>query len=300
MHNAKPIFAFLNDANARGVRTALVTVTEVTGASTRNPGTHMAVAEDGSFAGSLSGGCIEMAVVAEAQAAIADGVVRQARFGAGSPYIDIRLPCGGSIDLLFTPLANGDLARAAFAQLNARESVTFDLARGDGSKFTVKHAPALRIAIIGHGATVSALHKQASAFGAETLVLTPDSTIVEEVRAQADPAILLKTAAAQPDFVSDAWTASVFTFHDHDWEGALIKQALAQPGFFIGCMGSRKTHAARCEMLAALGVSEHDRDRIVAPIGLIPSSRDPETLALSILAQVVDRYHALIGTAQPV
>lgn len=295
MHNAKPIFAFLQAAVARGQRTALVTVTAVTGASTRNPGTHMAVAEDSSFAGSLSGGCIEMAVVAEAQAVIAEDRPREIRFGAGSPFIDIRLPCGGSIDLLFTPLAGDDLARDALAKLTARTPVRLDLAMADGSNFTVNHVPALRIAIIGHGATVEALHAQASAFGAETLVLTPDAAIVDHVSAQGDPAILLKTPSAQPGLVTDDWTACVFTFHDHDWEGALIKQALAQPGFFIGCMGSRKTHAARCEMLAALGVSQAECDRIVAPIGLIPSSRDPETLALSILAQVVDRYHALVG-----
>ncbi|MEY2928373.1 MAG: hypothetical protein RL367_2850 [Pseudomonadota bacterium] len=295
MHNAKPIFAFLSAAAARGQRTALVTVTAVTGASTRNPGTHMAVAQDGSYAGSLSGGCIEVAVVGEAQAAIADGQIRQARFGAGSPYIDIRLPCGGSIDLLFTPLTGGALASDALAKLTARLPVTLDLTMADGSAYTVHHSPALRIAIIGHGATVDTLHHQASAFGAETLVLTPDAAIVERVLAGGDPAILLKTPSAQPGLITDPWTASVFAFHDHDWEGALIKQALAQPGFFIGCMGSHKTHATRCEMLAAIGISQADRDRIVAPIGLIPSSRDPETLALSILAQVVDCYHRLTG-----
>ena len=298
MHNAKPIFAFLKAAVARGQRTALITVTAVTGASTRNPGTHMAVAEDGSFAGSLSGGCIEVAVAAEAQAAIADGQVRQVLFGAGSPYIDIRLPCGGSIDLLFTPLPDDQLANDALAKLTAREPVTLELPRNDASLFRVDHVPALRVAIIGHGATVEALHAQAAAFGAETLVLTPDTAIVDLVIANGDTAILLKTPAAQPGLVTDPWTACVFTFHDHEWEGALIKQALAQPGFYIGCMGSHKTHSSRCEMLAALGVPQADYDRIVAPIGLIPSSRDPETLALSILAQVVDRYHALVGAGR--
>ena len=51
---------------------------------------------DGSFVGSLSGGCIENAVVAEACEALADGRGRIVRFGAGSPYLDIRLPCGGT------------------------------------------------------------------------------------------------------------------------------------------------------------------------------------------------------------
>lgn len=61
----------------------------------RNPGTIMGVAQDGSFAGSLSGGCIENAVVAEALEALKEDAPRMVRFGAGSPYLDIKLPCGG-------------------------------------------------------------------------------------------------------------------------------------------------------------------------------------------------------------
>ena len=91
----------------------------------RNPGTIMGVAEDGSFAGSLSGGCIENAVVAEALEVLKKAKSRIVRFGAGSPYLDIRLPCGGGLDLLFQPLEDGSLARS-LPELDRRASALRD------------------------------------------------------------------------------------------------------------------------------------------------------------------------------
>ena len=77
------IFAFLGNGMARGERAALVTITAVTGSSMRSPGTHMAVLENGEFAGSLSGGCIEAAIVSEAIDAIRASEARTVTFGAG-------------------------------------------------------------------------------------------------------------------------------------------------------------------------------------------------------------------------
>ena len=57
-------------------------------------------------------------------------------------------------------------------------------------------------------------------------------------------------------------------------------------------MGSRNTHEQRCAALLARGVDNSKLDRITAPIGVIPSMRDPETLAISVLAEVIDRYNA--------
>ena len=73
------VFAFLKERQAAGRRCVLVTVLSVEGSSMRNPGTHMGVCEDGTFAGSLSGGCIENAVVAEALEAHRAGAPRVVR-----------------------------------------------------------------------------------------------------------------------------------------------------------------------------------------------------------------------------
>jgi xanthine dehydrogenase accessory factor len=115
------VLRFLAEAGQRGQRVALVTITGLTGSSSRPVGTLMGVSADGSFAGSFSGGCIEAAVVAEAQEAILAGRSRQVRYGAGSPYIDIKLPCGGGVDLLFQPDPDLEAIRHAVALLEARE-----------------------------------------------------------------------------------------------------------------------------------------------------------------------------------
>ena len=102
------LLRFLLDAAARGERTVLVTITDVIGSSPRAPGTHMAVTENGDHLGSISSGCVEAAVVAEALRSFDSRRAEVIRFGRGSRFIDIRLPCGGGMDLLFTPLARTD------------------------------------------------------------------------------------------------------------------------------------------------------------------------------------------------
>ena len=115
------IFRFLAERIGAGDACVLVTVLAVEGSAMRNPGTHMAVAADGSFVGSLSGGCIENAVVAEALGALKLRTARTVRFGEGSPYLDIRLPCGGGLDIHFQPLADGALPGACLAAIAARQ-----------------------------------------------------------------------------------------------------------------------------------------------------------------------------------
>jgi xanthine dehydrogenase accessory factor len=92
-------------------------------------------------------------------------------------------------------------------------------------------------------------------------------------------------------------------FHDHDWEIELLAQALTLRTFFIGAMGSRETHERRLAELRQNGVPDELSRRIVAPVGMIRSARDPDTLALSILSQVVDAHRemsATSGEAKPV
>ena len=83
-----------------GDRAALVTLVAVRGRSSRPLGAQMVVFEDGRHCGYVAGGCIEAAVAAEAQKAIASGHGRVLTLGEGSPFFDIVLPCGGSLDLL--------------------------------------------------------------------------------------------------------------------------------------------------------------------------------------------------------
>ncbi len=313
MNNILPIFRFLHAKLEAKQKTVLITLTAVTGASTRNPGTHMAVAADGSSTGSFSGGCIEAAVVAEALDVLESGKSRETRFGAGSPYLDIRLPCGGGIDLFFTPISSPEVIEDIFNRVERRKpvAITLDCESDDigctahskqqgaversGSHVLVHHIPAARLNILGHGPSVESLVNLATSYGIDCAILSPDPAVIDAVKDRAGAADLLKTAQATPLLNPDPWTACIFYFHDHDWEGALMKQALSSPAFYVGAMGSRRTHVNRLKYLADIGVPADDLARMIAPIGLIPSTRDPATLALSTLAQVVESYHLNFG-----
>jgi len=313
LNNIFPIFQFLQQKAAAKQKIVLITLIAVTGASTRNPGAHMAVAEDGSSVGSFSGGCVEAAVVAEALDVIKGGQPREIRFGADSPYLDIRLPCGGGIDLLFTPIADAAMVTDSFGRIERREPWTLILDRQHAGfrceagadhraaversdrQILVHHIPAAKIAILGHGPSVESLARLSHSYGIDCAVLSSDAGVIDMVKSMAMSADLLKTPQPTPLLDPDPWTACIFYFHDHDWEAALMKQALSSPAFFVGAMGSRQTHAHRLQNLAEIGVSAEESDRMVAPIGLIPSTRDPATLALSTLAQVVESYHQHFG-----
>ena len=301
----KRVCQFLESASQQGQRTVLVTVGAVEGSSMRNPGTIMGFAEDGSFAGSLSGGCIENAVVAEARDVIAHGVPRVVRFGAGSPYLDIKLPCGGGIDLLFHPLAGGQPASDCLASIAARRPFSIRTTMQGAEHFegwlapsfepqtctsTFGHWPEPQLQIVGHGAGVEALAVLARTFGCSIRILTPDQRIIEMLGEWGIDAILLERTSQTELLDSDPWTANVFVFHDHDWEVELIAGALEQPHFYIGAMGGRRAHAFRTQALVERGVSEAAIAAIHAPIGLFHSSRDPQTLALSTLSEVIRAY----------
>ncbi|MEO9599533.1 XdhC family protein [Parasphingorhabdus sp.] len=313
MNNILPIFGFLRSKAEANQKIVLITLVAVTGASTRNPGTHMAVAEDGSWSGSFSGGCVETAVVAEALDVIAEGRPRAIRFGADSPYLDIRLPCGGSIDLLFTPIVDSAVVFDVFDRTEKRQPLTIILDREKAdirceaqisskigvervdSQYLVHHIPAAKLVILGHGPSVESLARLSASYGIDCTVLSPDQAVIDSVESFACTVNLLKTPQATPLLDPDPWTACVFYFHDHDWEAHLMKQALSTSAFYVGAMGSRKTHALRQKYLEDIGVSGEALARMSAPIGLIPSTRDPATLALSTLAEVVESYHKIFG-----
>ncbi|MEL6738398.1 MAG: XdhC family protein, partial [Pseudomonadota bacterium] len=266
----------------------------------------MGVAADGSFEGSLSGGCIENAVVAEALDTLKAGQPRVVRFGAGSPYLDIKLPCGGGLDLHFCPLDH-DKAVPGLALGRIRGRTPFSIRVGHDGEELVEgwrapqfdahqeagvfgHWPAPQLQIIGHGAGVESLARLGRMMGCGTGILTPDERIIAALQKDRIGADLLKRRTQTDLIESDPWSALIFLFHDHDWEIELMERALELPHFYLGAMGGRIAHAMRSEALLARGVAQEKLDTIRAPIGVFHSSRDPDTLALSTLAEVIRAY----------
>ncbi len=300
------VLRFVAARAAEGVDCTLVTLVGIEGGSSRAIGAQMAVAADGRRIGSFSGGCIEDAVASEALEALTEGWGRVVRYGIGSPYIDIRLPCGGGIDLLFTPKPDRLTIASALTALDARGpaalvvgcdtvALSNDLTPSawNGSAMTLAYQPALRVHAFGQGEDLSAFARLAAAFGAEVHALTPDGPTCDILAHHGIACTHLPTRTHLPAIASDPWSAVLFLFHGNDWEEHLLPQALALPGFYHGAIGSRRTHAARLAALESAGVSPQRIKALRGHIGLIPATRDPATLALSILGEIVADYNAL-------
>ncbi|MEO0714257.1 MAG: XdhC family protein [Pseudomonadota bacterium] len=278
--------------SARGEPVALAVLAGSEGGSVRAPGALMAVGESGAAAGYLSGGCIDADVAQRALNALKDRQPQRLRYGSGSPFFDIRLPCGGALDVVVDPAPDmAALARAA-ETLDKRNAATLDISTPDAA-FTAHYKPKLRLRIAGRGADAVALARLAAASGIDCRFQSPDADCLAEAEAAGLTALeRLETPGAVPPSTDDAATAFVLMFHDPHWETPLLREALAGDAFYVGAVGSRTTHERRCGDLKAAGVAAEDRARVHGPIGLVPSMRDASMLAVSALAEIVGAFHA--------
>ncbi|ALB64544.1 Hypothetical protein YagQ [Cronobacter condimenti 1330] len=289
----RPEAAFLTDDNATilrfaaqalgaGMAAALVTLVAIRGGSSRALGAHMAVREDGAWCGFVSGGCVESAAAYEALEAIACGEDRRVAYGEGSPYFDIVLPCGGGITLSIHPLRSRTPLLAVLNALAQRKPAGLRYEphtqmlqsvlpggetgwRDDG--FETRYQPCARVIIFGRSVEAEATANVARAAGY-------DVHLCDGVNPGGEAALI------------DADTAVIMLYHDLDRELPVLQAALAAAPFYIGALGSQRTHARRMTALRERGWSEGDIARIKAPIGIFPKARDAQSLALSILADV--------------
>jgi xanthine dehydrogenase accessory factor len=262
---------------------ALCTIVGIDGSFSRRCGAQLAVGQDGTMIGDMADNCLRNELATQAATAARDGNAKLLRYGKGSPFIDFRLPCGSGLDILIDPAPQMQQLSKCVADLAERRASSLPLAvpvAADRRLLRVRHyVPRLRLLVLGAGAECEALLRQAKAMGVE---------------------IELRTAGQQfalnmvPAGISaDPWTAVLLIFHDHEWEHSLLAWALRTPAFYIGCQGGSQARARRLELLRADGWDDSALARINSPVGLIPSARSHEVLALSILSEVVGAYEAL-------
>lgn len=270
-----------------GDRIALVTLVKIEGSSPRPLGAQMAVAESGDWVGYLSGGCIEQAVAGEAIDAIRKGENRQIRYGQGSKYIDIVLPCGSAIELFFdVNVDEAALARVVGALANRHPVALPVPCKGNAIRLVRDFEPERRLVVLGVGPSAVELARLAAQAGFETLLFSPDGKTRE---AAEDDGIVVSalTRVTRPNYHADRRTAVVFMFHDHEWEHQLIPDALASDVFYIGALGSHGTHQRRMERLRQLGFHAEDIARVHGPAGIFPGGKSVQDIAVSILAEVI-------------
>ncbi|WP_374303490.1 XdhC family protein [Paracoccus sp. (in: a-proteobacteria)] len=276
----------------------LAVITGIQGPSYRPLGEMMAFCGDRQV-GTLSSGCIETDLARHARHALLGGPLRL-RYGEGSPWFDLQLPCGGGLEISLIPrpcprlLSEIATARASRQHVALHISDTLALSRCEAGPtgpvpggFRIGIKPPLRFLVFGQGPEAVVFTRLVQAAGYPLLLSTPDRATMAQVAESGCPARLLHWPALPTDLEIDDRTAVILFFHDHDWEPPILARALESAAFYIGAQGSRRARDARLETLKARGIVD-GLDRLRGPIGLIPSARDPKVLAISVLAEALE------------
>ncbi len=292
------------DWHDAGEQVALATVISAWGSSPRPMGSHMAVRSDGVFVGSVSGGCVESAVVRGAQAVIDGGAPSVLEFGLSAWRNG--LSCGGRIAVLVHRLADAQPLRHVLTSLQLGQglAVRFGLqdgsleCRDDGSiappqdsgHFLRLYRPSPRLIIAGAVHIAEYLARMAGLSGFHTTVFDPRREFARRGTFDNDPVI-----GWPDDFFTgqpiDRRTAIVSLTHVARIDHPVMVAALRSPAFYIGALGSTSTHAKRRTRLERDGFGPGDLARIHGPVGLPIGARSPAEIAVSILAQVIAVWH---------
>ncbi len=315
---------------------ALATVVQTWGSAPRKVGAKMALTASGKIGGSVSGGCVEGAVVEEGTAVLQTNKPRLLHYGvADETAWDVGLACGGTIEVFVEPL---DTAVYHFIWKLIQNGET-------GAAITINQGPAARLgrtlAVRRAGERLGSLgdaQLDARATAAEATLVQPQrlqlteavEVFIDTVRPAPtlimvggvhiavaltnfaktlgyrtlviDPRRAFGTAERFPhvDKLIQAWPDKAFTeieitpetavallTHDPKIDDPALKIILKAKPFYIGALGSKKTHAKRAARLRGYGFNDAEIGRIHGPIGLDIGAQTPEEIALAIMAEVL-------------
>ncbi|WP_022710322.1 XdhC family protein [Pseudochrobactrum sp. AO18b] len=295
----------------QGRKLALVTVLSVWGSAPRPAGSHLICDDQGNFEGSVSGGCIEAEVIAQALDVLVTGQARDLSFGISDETAwSAGLSCGGTIRLLIAPYdaAMHDVVKQIVQAQHDRRRITSrtELATGqitlipapdnakitqlDETGFIQTYRPQPHIVVTGAVHIAQALAQMAQITGYGLSIIDPRSGFAT---AERFPSVQLHETWPEEFFKThqpDSFTALVALSHIPHLDDPALTAALKSDCFYIGALGSRKTHAKRLERLTAAGIEATNLERIHAPIGLAISAQEPAEIAVAILAEIIQAY----------
>jgi xanthine dehydrogenase accessory factor len=204
---------------------------------------------------------------------------------ARRPVIVITDTASGEQRLVKANDIAADPLRAELAkQLRMGKSGNIEV--GGKKLFLNVHAPTAKLVIVGAVHISQALAPIARALDYDVTVVDPRTAFASPERFPDVPLIAEWPDVALPPLNVDHYTAFVAVTHDPKIDDPALLHAFARDCFYIGALGSRKTHAKRAERLRAQGASEADIARIHAPIGLDIGAVSPSEIAVSIMAEI--------------
>ena len=317
----RDILPTLASWHADGRRVAIATVVERRGSAPRDPGASLALNDLGEIAGSVTGGCVEPAVLREAQEVLDGGPARLREYGiADDEAFEVGLSCGGTVGILIAELdttlvpaldeavrsdrpaaltltANGESIGEQRLHDGVDGPVSRLLAGGecaladvDGTTVFVQSlAPRPAMYLFGAIDHASALARVGKLLGYRVTVCDARARFVTPARfPEADELVVDWPDRFLRSAPVDSRAVICVLTHDEKFDVPALIAALATPAVYIGAMGSKVTTADREQRLRAEGVGDEELARIHAPIGLAIGARSPEEVAVAIGAEIVE------------
>ena len=309
----------LKDLLAASGPAVLATLFAADGGSPRGVGTQMLFGRN-LVTGYLSGGCVEADVALHAAGVMADGEARRLVYGRGGPA-DVRLPCGGRIEVLLERIGERDPAAARLIALHEARipalwltdgAVHACLAPGEGpdglppglqAAFRAALAgrmcgtasgesvfrrfdPSGRLIVVGADPPALAMAALGAQAGFQTTLVRPKGPL------QPPPVPGVRYLRTEPgealaEVGLDPWTSVAVATHDAELDQAALAAALTSQAGYVGVLGSRRRLPERLDQLREGGVSDLDLERLKAPIGLPLSGKSPWEIAISVIGEIV-------------
>ncbi len=299
----------------KGSGAVIATVIETWGSAPRRVGSQLIVSGDGNMEGSVSGGCVEGAVVLEALDSLQDGKIRVLEYGVSDDdAFAVGLACGGKMRVLVEPVGKqmpqNLLQELLYATINDK-SVIYEINiktlqrrlvyneyedrirrdrsgfKEDGLTFLNVYSPRLKIDIVGAVHIAQALVPIAEIAGFSARIIDPRESFANRERfgsieiSNDFPDVAL--TKAKPNYR----TAVILLTHDPKLDDPALHVALQSEAFYIGALGSKKTHQQRKNRLKQFGFTEKEIDRVNGPIGLDIGASSPEEIAIAIISEVI-------------
>lgn len=325
-----PMFGLVDDVREplrlaldAGEPAVLATLYAVAGGAPRPPGSQMLFTAD-AVAGFLSGGCLEADLAAHAREVMRDGRPRRLVYGEGGLFPDIRLVCGGRVEILMEGVAVGDPAaarlialadqrrpalwvsdgvgRACWAEDERRPLLDpvldraadgLQAARGarcvpleGGAAVALRFRPKRRLVTVGADPTALAIAELAARSGFESWLVRPKGPV--EPPPLAGVRYDRRPVEAAFDAIGlDRWTHVAIATHEMETDEAALLAALRSEAAYVGVLGARRRLPERLARLRAAGIPEARLSELKAPIGLDLGGKAPFEIAIAVLAEVI-------------
>ncbi len=303
---------------------ASATVISTWGSAPREVGAFMLVDGDGQFLGSVSGGCVENAVVESALASMRTGEACLVEFGVSDDdVLSIGLACGGQIQVLIEPSVGSERHWIGYAYQAVHDRNVSTLMREldvtnldqpvvgtewlrashadfgrrtgldiDHSVFLQTFRPERRAIIIGGVHIAQALVTGLQSLEFDVLVVDPREVWANAERFPTCTIINQWPDDALTDIGIDSETAIIALTHDPKFDDPALLLALNSSAFYVGALGGTKSANSRRLRLLENGLTGLAIDRLQSPVGLSIGAKGPSEITVSILAELISTYRS--------